>query len=175
MRVDDPRRFARLGVIVVLALAGVGCSVRPTGPTLVAVDRVTVLPPSDAAGHPLASGDGNTEGLGEVLASAASAALAQNGFTVVSSGTVPAAPGGATLSIRLDRWVPVPEQTMRIDAVLVELDVTLANAQDQRVLWHTHRPLQPVRVYGSLMVGQAYEVAANAVMAEVLAPLRPTR
>ena len=100
--------------------------------------------------------------------------MARNGFAdLVDPGTVAAALKGRSAAsaseagelahasgladaapfIRLDRWVPVPEQTMRIDAVLVELDVSLVDAATQTILWHRHRPLQPVRIYGSLILG----------------------
>ena len=79
----------------------------------------------------------------------------------------------AALFIRLDRWVPVPESTMRIDAVLVELNASLIDASNQRILWHMHRALKPVRTYGNLIIGQGYVVAADNVMAETLGALRP--
>ena len=166
---------------------------RQDEPVRVAARSVAVLPPCDAAGRPLAGDTGDAQGLGELLTAAAHAALARNGFAMVDPGTVAAALKGRSAAsaseagelahasgladaapfIRLDRWVPVPEQTMRIDAVLVELDVSLVDAATQTILWHRHRPLQPVRIYGSLILGQGYIVAADSVMTETLAPLRP--
>jgi hypothetical protein len=180
MRWEVRRLRVPLAATVAAAIGMAGCAMRSTATTRVAVDRVTVQPPCDAAGQPLAGGDGSTvEGLGAVLTTAAGAALARDGFDVVQvnpvgmAGVPAAQPGDATLVIRLDRWIPVSQSTMRIDTVLVELDVTLTDPSSGSVLWHAHRPLQPVPVYGVLIVGQAYVVAADAVMAEVLAPLRP--
>ena len=180
-------------VLIFAALVAVGgCVFRQTGPLAVAVRRIAVLPPCDTEGHPLPGAGSESEGLAEVLAGAARAVLARNGFAVIDpvsvelalKGRVPSSPAdaaalaragaleSAVLFIRLDRWVPNPESTMRIDSVLVALDVTLLD-QSGAVLWHAHRPLQPVPIYGALFIGQGYVVAADAVMAEVLGPLRP--
>jgi len=180
-------------LIGVAAISLTGCGLRQSGPTAVPPRRIAVLPPCDAAGRPLPSAaSSDSESLAVVLAAAASEALARNGFDVADPTTVQAAlkgrtPSseadaaalaragrldGAVLFIRLDQWLPNPESTMRIDAVLVALDVTLLDPQNGTVLWRAHRPIKPVPIYGTLIIGQAYVVAANAVMVEVLAPLR---
>ena len=182
-------------LIIAALLAVSGCGLRQSGSPPVPVHRVAVLPPCDSAGRPLPSGSGSdSQGLADVLTGAARAVLARNGFEVDDPVTVDRAlhgrlPSdaedaaaiarasgldGAVLFIRLDRWIPNPESTMRIDAVLVALDVTLLDPQSGSALWHAHRPLTPVPVYGTMIIGQAYVVAADAVMAEVLAPLRPS-
>jgi hypothetical protein len=180
-------------LVIALAITAAGCAVQQ--PTAITARQIAVLPPCDADGRPLPPvGDAGGESLTEVLTVAAGAALASNGFAVMDPdvvgralhGGVPASAadaaalaqaGGidaAALFIRLEQWVPVPESTMRIDAVLVGLDLTLLDPASGATLWHAHRTIKPVRVFGSLIIGQAYVVAAESVMKEMLAPLRPS-
>lgn len=178
---------------VALALTAAGCGARQ--PTVITAREVAVFPPCDGAGRPLPPAvDAGGESLADVLTVAAGAALAHHGFAVMDPGLVGRALRGrvptsagdaaalaqaarldaAALFIRLDHWVPVPESTMRIDAVLVGLDLTLLDPASGATLWHAHRTIKPVPVFGSLIVGQAYVVAAESVMKEMLAPLRPS-
>lgn len=172
-----------------LLLSGCAAMVAPVS---VPSRRVAVLPPCDAGGRPLsapADADPSSLGLGEVIVSAADAALRQQGFEVVRLGsadtevpesaaaaaTIARAAGfdGPVLFVRIRRWYGTPDSTLRLDAVLVALDAALVDARSGAVLWQVERPTTPTPLYGSLLLGQAYVVAAQQVMADVLKPLHP--
>ena len=80
---------------------------------------------------------------------------------------------GPVLFVRVLRWYGVPDSSLRLDAVLVALDAALVDARSGAVLWQVQRPTTPTPLRGGLLLGQAYVVAAQQVMGDVLAPLRP--
>jgi hypothetical protein len=185
---------------LVLSLVGaLGCTTAVPAPRPPAVGRIAVLPPrgperadADDAGA-TADAPAPRVTVGEVLAAAARAQLAAQGFAVVDAARVAAATGGrqptdAAMAARIvadadldatamfivvQIWQPSYEG-MRTDSVIVALDVDLVDPRTGQSLWHVHRAAKPVPLYGTLLIGQADVFAAETVMREVLAPLGPT-
>jgi len=72
------------------------------------------------------------------------------------------------LYIEVRRWEP-NTSGMKIDGVIVALDVMMVDPKTGTALWRVHRSSRPVPLYGVLLRGQANIVVAETVMKEVFA------
>jgi hypothetical protein len=128
----------------------------------------------------------------DVLASEARRQLARRGFTVVPPALLDAMTGdhapaaaqdaaagaarnkldAAVLYIEIRRWeVDVP---VHPTFVIASVAVTLIDP-DGRVLWTLDHPSRPVATPGVVNLGDAYTIAAQRLMEEMLSALRPER
>jgi hypothetical protein len=197
MRVTASKSIAML--IMLGALIGpLACTPRVVLPPDT-VRPIAVLPPCDATGGPL-GGRGTSvatygapvESLGDALASAARDEIARRGFQVLAPDLVETASGGrvpassemaaeiiasthldaTALFIRVRRW-EFAYPTLRTNEILASLDAVLVDPATSKVVWETHRPFKPVQLHGELFGDQANVVAAQELMREVFASLRP--
>lgn len=197
----DRMVFVWLSLLVVC-----GCA-RPPAVTLLppAVHTVAVFPPNNRTGDPLliagasfyekyvARTDRIT--VSDVLASEARRQLARRGFTVVSPELVDAMIGGhaptnaqdaaavasrnqleaAVLYIEVRRWeVDVP---VHPTFVIASVEVVLVDPTNGDVLWTMDHSSRPVATPGVVNLGDAYAIAAQTLIQQMLAALgseRPT-
>jgi len=186
---------ARLRFWLLLGLGLAGC-IRPPTAVLMPGRSVAVLPPNNRTGDPLLIAGASflekyvlpTERytVPDALAAEARAQLVQRGFDVVAAATDGQAPSdpadaarlaarnrseGAALYIEIRRWEPNvgTEPTY----VIASVALTLVEASTGRVLWSVDHPSRPVQTPGVINLGDAYSVAAHALMTEMLAPLTP--
>ena len=181
--------------LVSALLTGMGCTQTVVTPLPQSVRRIVVLPPyqPDAANTRLGKTDSDLQGLpsrtiGDLLAQQARAQLAEKGFDVLEPSVVklatrdrvPTSPQMAAqilqeahldataLYIEVRRWEP-NTSGMKIDGVIVALDVMMVDPKTGTALWRVHRSSRPVPLYGVLLRGQANIVVAETVMKEVFA------
>jgi hypothetical protein len=180
-----------------------GCA-RPPAVTLppAAVRTVAVFPPNNRTGDLLLIAGASfyekyvvptdRVTVPDVLASEARRQLARRGFTVVPPALVSAATGdhapasaqdaaavaarnkldAAVLYIEIRRWeVDVPVHPA---FVIASVAVTLIDS-DGRVLWTLDHPSRPVATPGVINLGDAYTIAAQRLMQEMLGTLGPER
>jgi ABC-type uncharacterized transport system auxiliary subunit len=76
------------------------------------------------------------------------------------------------LYIEIRRWEA--DAPTRTRYVIVALVASLVDPTNGQVIWREHRRAAPVPTPGAINLETAYVVAARKVIAEVLAPLRPT-
>jgi len=184
-------------------VAAYGCARPPAvPPPPTAVRTVAVFPPNNRTGDLLliagasfyekyvARTDRVT--VPDVLASEARRQLARRGFTVVPPALLDAMTGdhapaaaqdaaagaarnkldAAVLYIEIRRWeVDVP---VHPTFVIASVAVTLIDP-DGRVLWTLDHPSRPVATPGVVNLGDAYTIAAQRLMEEMLSALRPER
>ncbi len=176
---------------------------RAVAPPPPAVRSVAVFPPNNRTGDLLliagasfyekyvARSDRMT--VPDVLASEARRQLSRRGITVVSPEIVNSITGdrapasaeeaaavaarneleAAVLYIEVRRWeVDVPVHPA---FVIASVEVTLIDATDGRVLWTMDHPSRPVPTPGVVNLGDAYEVAAQKLMEEMLSAFGPER
>jgi hypothetical protein len=182
-------------------LVACGCARPPAvAPPPTAVRTVAVFPPNNRTGDLLliagasfyekyvARTDRIT--VADVLASEARLQLARRGFTVISpeltdgmtNGRAPASAqdaaataahnklDAAVLYIEVRRWeVDVP---VHPTFVIASVAVTLIDP-DGRVLWTGDHPSRPVATPGVVDLGDAYIIAARALMKEMFSALGP--
>jgi ABC-type Mn2+/Zn2+ transport system permease subunit len=168
----------RAGAAALLALAMLSSCAR--GPALppppVGIERIAVAPPENRTGRALVVGGAwlvdrmlgrPRTTVEDVMGAAAAAALARQGFTVVA----PGAAGASTLRLAIERWEPdLPELTWVMATVEARVEPPAAGPS----LWtgRIARRLVPTRDSASL--GDAYTLAARAVVDELLAGWGPT-
>jgi hypothetical protein len=185
-----------------LALCVVGC-VRPQVPVPQPVRTIAVFPPNNRTGDPLLiAGASFIEKyvlpaerytVADALAASARTQLAKSGFEVVAPAVVDAATagqtpasaeaaagmaahneiGGAVLYIEIRRWEP--DVPFHPSFVIASVAMTLIDPSSGRVLWSADHPSRPVQTPGVINLGDAYAVAAQTLMTEMLAPLTPER
>jgi len=178
----------------------VGC-VRPPQPTVVRADAVAVFPVYNETGDPLLiAGESLLEKylLGterytvpDALAAVARARLARQGFGIVPPAEVDAAVGGdppqsgaeavgtaarhkiegAVLFIAVRRWEPDNHFQPRF--IIAAVTVQLIDVATGHIIWSAENPARPIKTPGAINFGQAYSIAAETLMIDLLAPLRP--
>jgi hypothetical protein len=200
-RARTPQVIVSLAALACAVAGPVGCARGPGAAPPAGVRRVAVLPPCDGTGAPLDTAPpaggyspDRAQQLSTVLVDAAASQLTSQGYKVLDPALVAALTGGAVPSsperagdiaaaarldatamfLRLRQWEP-DFPTMRTAAVIVAIDVMLVDPPTRAILWQVRRSPRPVPIYGALFRGQAYVVAAQELMKEVLAPLRPTQ
>jgi hypothetical protein len=159
---------------------------------------VAVLPPGNRTGDVLLVAGGSLVekyALGsarvtvlDLLQGEAHAVLRERGVSVVAPEAVAAAvvPGAAEnaaeavaalakadivgAALRLDVWRWEPDSDTHPAFVIVGVEATLVDIASRRTLWHWRRPPNPVPTAGAVTIGAAYEIAARAVVAEILEP-----
>jgi hypothetical protein len=192
----------RLSLFVCLALCGAGCARPPPLVSLPATaGTIAVFPPNNRTGDELVVAGGTLAEkyvfgtqrvtVPDVLAAEARWQLARRGYTLIASEAVDTALGpqrpdspaaAATLAthqqldasvlyIEIRRWEPNGPFTP--DAVIVSVTVTLIDPSTGRSLWTADHPSKPVSTPGVVNPGQAYEIAAGKVIAELFAGLGP--
>jgi hypothetical protein len=174
-------------------LTGMGCTQTVVTPLPQSVRRIVVLPPHNLRGGDIANAGSDLQGLpsrtiGDLLAQQARAQLAEKGFEVLEPSVVklatrdrvPTSPQMAAqilqeahldataLYIEVRRWEP-NTSGMKIDGVIVALDVMMVDPKTGTALWRVHRSSRPVPLYGVLLRGQANIVVAETVMKEMFA------
>jgi hypothetical protein len=190
-----------LGVVVVVLGTLVGCASQASAPLAIA-GSIAVLPTNNRTGDPLlVEGGGlvdryirHTErmSVGDVLQSEARFRLQEKGFDVGDwsaqqtslKGRVPesaqtagqiARQGGLTgrvLYLEIRRWEPDAPTQPRF--VIVAISASIVDAVSGREVWREDRHAAPVPTPGAVTLESAYVIAARRVIAEILAPLRPT-
>jgi hypothetical protein len=167
-------------------------------PPSVFSDNIAVLPPNNRTGDPLvfsSSWFGDPYGssanvtVPNLVAAEARLQLQQRGLAVLSPETVEAAIGthppgspeeaadlatrgkleGHVLYIEIKRWEPGDMSTVRPKEILVALEASLIEATSGRVVWTTHWQLRPVPTSGAINAWSADQIAAHAVVEQLLA------
>jgi hypothetical protein len=161
---------------------------------------IAVFPPNNRTGDDLLVSSSMLEKLvqasdpvtvPDLLAAQARLKLVEQGFTLVSPDLVEAAtrdqrPTSATeaaaiasrndihaavLYIEIRLWEPDPP--MLPVNVIAALDLTLIDSATGHVLWTASRRARPIATPGAVIFGDAYVIAAHAVMEQMLRPLQP--
>ena len=78
-----------------------------------------------------------------------------------------AAVTGASLYLDVRRWEA--DASTHPAFVIVGVDASLVDAQSGRELWSAHPPIHPIATPGTILVGDAYAIAARKVVDELLA------
>jgi hypothetical protein len=189
-------------VLAVAVLLGTlaGCATRQA-PLGIAGD-ITVLPTNNLTGDPLlVEGRGLIDryirhagmvSVGDVLQSEARFQLRERGFEVGDWLGQPAAlkgqaPESADAAIALGRQAGLTSRLLYLEIrrweadapthpryVIVAIIAALVDPTSGQEIWREHRRAGPVPTPGAINLEAAYVVAARKVIAEVLAPLRPT-
>jgi len=190
-------RLVLVAIIVLGGLAGCATSQAPLG----IAGGIAVLPANNLTGDSLlVEGGGLIDryirkagkvSVGDVLQSEARFRLREKGFDVgdwlaqqtALKGKVPdsaqaaaalAREAGLTsrvLYIEIRRWEPDAPTHPRF--VIVALIASVMDPVSGQEIWREHRHAAPVPTPGAINVEAAYVVAAQRVIAEMLAPLRP--
>jgi hypothetical protein len=179
-----------------LSMLTLSCAARPLAPPPVPAQTVAILPPNNRTGDPLVVGgeslwdvfftQSRQATVADVLVAEARAQLEQRGFRVVPTTVVEAAIGDRSLNsveeaaelaaqgklegnvfyIEIKQWESdTPIGPIR---VFVSLNASLIDAASGRIVWTTHRPLQPVPTPGAINQSTAYMIAAHQVTEELL-------
>ena len=188
-------RSSFASIVLALTLAA-GC-LRPPAPPPPPVTMVAVLPPGNSTGDLLLVAGGSlieryalhsarvtvpdlleieareflrARGVPLVADEAVAAALAERPTaSAVDAVTALANAQIAGAALRLDVWRWEPDSDTHPAFVIVGMDATLIDVASRRTLWHWRPPLHPIPTPGAVTLGVAYEVAARAAVAEVLA------
>ncbi|MBI3783097.1 MAG: hypothetical protein HY270_06830 [Deltaproteobacteria bacterium] len=119
----------------------------------------------------------------DILTAEASEHLTQDGFHVIASeeaATVPSDPQSAAhyvasrhladvaLYIEIRRWET--EASFHPSFVIAVVDVSLVEATSGRILWTASHPARPILTPGVVSVADAYALAADEVITNLLAP-----
>lgn len=185
-------RFALVIVLPALALA-VGCAERtPIPPPPRDVRVVTVLPANNRTGEDLIiAGASLIEtyvlpaarvAVPDVLAAEAGALLRTRGYRVTDAalgGRAPAsaedaarlagerALAGFVLYLEIRRWEA--DAGTHPAFVIVGVSAILMDVAGGREVWSARLPVHPIATPGAVTLGTAYEIAARAVVGELLA------
>ena len=81
---------------------------------------------------------------------------------------------GAILYLDVRRW-EADADTTHPAFVIVGVDASLVEAQSGRELWSAHPRVHPIATQGTILLGDAYALAARKVVAELLAQPAPSR
>ncbi len=164
-------RMGGAAAVILLAIAA-GCVQAPPSAPPPPVAAVAVLPPVNRTGDPLlVAGTSLLERYAldtprvtvpDLIAAEARRLLRERGVTVGDTRT-----GGAALRIDVWRWQPDSETQPA--SVIVALDATLFDVESGQTLWSVHRAPYPIPTQGAVTLGVAYEMAARAAVADVLA------
>jgi hypothetical protein len=180
-----------------LSLLTLSCAPRPlTPPPPVPAQTVAILPPNNRTDDPLVVGgeslwdvffpQSRQTTIADVLVAEARAQLEQRGFRVVPTPLVEAAIGdrslnsveeaaalaaqgqleGQVLYIEIKQWESDPP--LGPLRVFVSVNASLIDTASGRIVWTTHRPLQPVPTPGAINQSTAYMIAAHQVTKELL-------
>ena len=186
----------RSRLALVVCVAALGCHSVGPPPSPAGLHRVAVFPPVNRTGQDLLVTGGSlleryafatprTDVPG-VLGIALRAELTRRGIAVVPAAIVEAAAGSQTVAtadaaaalmrrghvtepllfVAVDRWEP--DAPTEPTFVIVALDATLVEPETGAVRWHWHRRAAPVRTAGAVTRASAYEIAVDAVAAELL-------
>jgi hypothetical protein len=79
--------------------------------------------------------------------------------------------GGAVLFTEIRLWEPDNHYQPRF--IIASVGVQLVDVASGRVLWSADHPSRPVGTPGAINFGQAYAIAAETLMEQLLAPLTP--
>jgi hypothetical protein len=190
-------RFVTGSMATLLLVGALSGCLRPAPPARVSVASVTVLPPENETGDPLViSGESLLEKyllgterytVSDALAAVARAALTRQGFVVVAPAEVSDRPSesatgaaaqaagqgveGAMLYTEIRRWEPDDHYEPRF--VIAAVSVRLVDAKSGRIVWSADHASRPVETPGAINFGQAYAIAAEKLMLNLLAPLTP--
>ena len=173
------------------------CALRPLAPPPpVPAQTVAILLPNNRTDDPLVVGGeslwdvfftpSRQVTIADILAAEARAQLEQRGFRVIPTTVVEEAVGdrspnsveeavelaaqgrleGNALYIEIKQWES--DIPMGPICVFVSLDASLIDTASGRIVWTTHRPLQPVPIPGAINQSTAYMIAAHQVTKELL-------
>ena len=188
----------RTGALLLGLCVALGCArtVATTTPLPVAGGAVAVFPPHNRTGDDLLiAGASYLEKYAlrsdritvpDVVVSEARRQLARRGSTVVPAETVDTATEGHTptsaeeaaaaaarhglegsvLYVEIRRWEP--DVAFRPSFVIVSLEMTLVDPETRRILWRADHPSRPIPTPGVATLGEAYTIAAQKVVEEML-------
>jgi hypothetical protein len=167
----------RLLVVTCIVLAA--CAHRYVAPPVPNdVAAVVVVPPKNTTGDPLlVAGTSFAERyafrtprvtVADVVAAEVEDFLRARGYRLPTSPVGSA--DAARLEVEIRRWEP--DAGTHPEFVIVGMSATLVDAFG-RVIWSTRPPVHPIATPGTVVLGDAYEIAARKAVAELLATWSP--